>query len=81
MPFTERFEAAEPERSQIDETQGPVVLEFGTSWCGYCQAAQPLIAEAFAEVPEPRHIKIEDGKGRRFGRSFSVKRRSWICWA
>lgn len=64
---------AEPARAEIDALQGPTVLEFGATWCGHCQAAQPLIALAFAGQGHIRHIRIEDGKGRRLGRSFTVK--------
>jgi len=49
------------------------VLEFGTSWCGYCQAAQPLIAAGLAGQSGLKHLKVEDGKGRPLGRSFQVK--------
>ena len=50
-----------------------MLLEFGTSWCGHCRRAQPLIAEALADYPAVRHIKVEDASGKRLGRSFSVK--------
>ena len=49
------------------------MLEFGTSWCGHCRRAQPLIAEALAAHPGITHIKVEDGSGRRLGRSFGVQ--------
>jgi thioredoxin 1 len=52
---------------------GATVIEFGTTWCGYCQAARPLIDEVLAEHPEVRHVRVEDGRGRRLGRSFGVK--------
>ncbi len=62
-----------PDRTDVDVLPGATVLEFGTSWCGYCQAAQPLITAAFESHPGVRHLKIEDGKGRPLGRSFGVK--------
>jgi thioredoxin 1 len=63
----------EPTRADVDAFTEPTVLEFGTSWCGYCRAAQPDITAALRKHPEVRHIKIEDGKGRPLGRSFRVK--------
>lgn len=62
-----------PTREEIDATRGPLVLEFGTSWCGYCQGAQPHITAALAELPGVPHTKVEDGPGRPLGRSFRVK--------
>lgn len=63
----------EPTRAEIDALKGPVLLEFGAPWCPHCQAAQPRIAAALANHPGVQHIKVEDGKGRRLGRSFQVK--------
>ncbi|TAH42917.1 MAG: thioredoxin [Betaproteobacteria bacterium] len=64
---------SEPSRSDIDALAGATVVEFGASWCGYCQAAQPAIGQALTAHPHVRHIRIEDGPGRRLGRSFRVK--------
>jgi thioredoxin 1 len=63
----------EPSPSEIEALTGPALLEFGTPWCGYCRAAQPLIAGALAAHPQMRHIKVEDGSGRALGRHFGVK--------
>jgi thioredoxin 1 len=63
----------EPTRAAIDALETPVIIEFGTSWCGHCKAAQPLIASVLNMHPKLRHIKIEDGPRRPLGRSFRVK--------
>jgi thioredoxin 1 len=60
-------------REEVDAMHGPLMLEFGTSWCGWCRGAQPHIRAALARHPDVKHIKIEDGPGRRLGRSFGVK--------
>jgi thioredoxin 1 len=73
MGMTSDYSAVEPARESIDLLDGPALIEFGTPWCGYCRSAQPLLASAMASHPTVRHIKIEDGRGRRLGRSFSVK--------
>lgn len=63
----------EPTRAEVDTFTQPTVLEFGATWCGYCQAAQADIAAVMKDHPTVRHIKVEDGKGRPLGRSFRVK--------
>ena len=73
MAMTTQYEQVEPARSAIDAFEGPAVLEFGAPWCGHCQAAQPLLAAAFADHPDVRHMKIEDGRGQPLGRSYRVK--------
>jgi len=73
MPMTPDYAATEPTRAEIDALEGPTVLEFGSPWCGYCRRTQPLLAKAFADHPDIHHIKVEDGPGRRLGRSFGVK--------
>lgn len=73
MPMTDHYLSDAPPRAEIDALQGPALLEFGTDWCGWCQRAQPALAEAFARYPDLRHIKVEDGSGRPLGRSFRVK--------
>ena len=66
------YASVEPARAEIDLLEGPSIIEFGTPWCSYCRAAQPLIDSTLSRHPEIRHIKIEDGKGHPLGRSFRV---------
>jgi thioredoxin 1 len=71
--MTTPYDTAQPERTAIDALPGIVALEFGTDWCGHCQAAAPHIGAALAGQPAVRHLKVEDGPGRPLGRSFRVK--------
>jgi thioredoxin 1 len=71
--MTEPYDPNAPSRDEIDATPGLLLLEFGTDWCGHCQSAAPLIETALAEFPGIQHLKVEDGPGRKLGRSFTVK--------
>ena len=73
MAMTTSYATSQPPRADIDDLAGATVVEFGTDWCGFCRAAQPLIAQAFQGHSGVRHLKIEDGSGRPLGRSFRVK--------
>ena len=63
----------EPTRAEVDALAGPVLIEFGASWCSHCRAAKPLVDEVLAGHPGLRLIWVEDGPGRPLGRSFRVK--------
>lgn len=73
MAYVSTYAEDAPSRQEIDALAGLALLEFGANWCGHCQGAQPAIAAAMASHPDLRHIKVEDGPGRRLGRSYRVK--------
>jgi len=49
------------------------VLEFGASWCGFCQGARGLVDRVKADFPDVPHRWVEDGKGKPLGRRYGVK--------
>jgi thioredoxin 1 len=70
-PYLSQIEA--PVRAEVDALPGLTLMEFGTSWCGHCRAAQPAVVDALSQHSQWRHIKVEDGPGHALGRSFRVK--------
>ena len=68
-----RDESRTPTREQVDAEHGPVLLEFGTAWCGHCRAVALKLKELLDSHPEVKHVKVEDGPGRPLGRSFQVR--------
>ncbi|CAN5913604.1 thioredoxin family protein [soil metagenome] len=63
----------EPTREEIERTEGPVLLEFGSAQCGHCRTLAPRLEKLLEEYPDVQHIKVEDGSGKPLGRSFKVK--------
>ena len=73
MSYISQYTPETLSRDELDQTQGPMVVEFGTNWCGICRGAQTDIKAALDGHPSVAHLKVEDGKGRRLGRTFGVK--------
>ncbi|KXF81675.1 thioredoxin family protein [Enterovibrio coralii] len=70
--FNPTYHEDAPAFEDVSEIKGFAIIEFGAPWCGYCQAAEPLIEQVLSKHTFP-HIKIFDGKGKRLGRAFQVK--------
>jgi thioredoxin 1 len=73
MTYIPSYPVDAPDRAEIDALPGLVLLEFGVDWCPHCQDAYPANEAAVHDHPGLRHVKIEDGPGRRLGRTFRVK--------
>lgn len=73
MAYMSLFLVDAPERAAVDALPGRLLLEFGVDWCPHCQLVQPLLERALREYPALPHLKIEDGPGRRLGRSYRIK--------
>ena len=63
MPMLTHYSDSPPSREEVDALKGPALLEFGTDWCGHCQAAQRHLQKAFASPegggwsrPAPRAV-------------------------
>lgn len=73
MSYTSQYTPETLSRDELDQTTGPMAVEFGTNWCGICQGAQADIKAAMDNYSDVPHVKVEDSKGRRLGRTFGVK--------
>lgn len=71
--FNPEYGEDAPTVEQVRALAGYALLDFGTPWCGHCQAAEPAVREAMLEHSELLHIKVYDGKGKTLGRAFTVK--------
>jgi thioredoxin 1 len=71
--MTLTYQASALTLPEVQALRGPKVLQFGTDWCGHCQAAAPLADVALAGLPPDARILVEDGPGRALGRAFRVK--------
>jgi thioredoxin 1 len=63
----------DPTRADIDQLSGLALIEFGAAHCGYCQRSRAWVDALIQANPQLTYFRIEDGKGRRLGRSFGVK--------
>ena len=63
----------DPTKDEIDTQAGGLLLDFGVDWCPHCQRAEVLLQKALAGKHWLRHLRVEDGPGRRLGRTYRVK--------
>ena len=71
--FNPEYAEDAPSLDEINNLKGVAILEFGTPWCGHCQASRDAVEEAVKDSLALAHIKVFDGKGKRLGRQFGVK--------
>ena len=68
------YQAHAPDLETVEAMRGPVLVDFGTDWCGHCIAARAPV-DAWVQRHEGlEHLRIEDGRGRPLGRAFRAKR-------
>lgn len=67
------YQSTAPDPSEVAATRGPLLLEFGTDWCGHCSAARSAVDAWVAAHEGMEHRRVEDGPGRSLGRAFRVK--------
>lgn len=72
MSYVSEYPSGEPTRAEVDALLGETLLEFGAPWCPHCQAIQLQLQHLLLDSGI-RHLKVEDGRGKSLGRSFSVK--------
>ena len=59
--------------AEVEAMAGPVLLEFGTDWCGYCVDARAPVEAWLGAHASVDHLCVEDGPGRPLGRSYRIK--------
>ncbi|MCV2403876.1 thioredoxin family protein [Marinomonas sp. C2222] len=72
LGYSADFLEKTPKVEGLTRMSGWALLEFGTNWCGYCKAAQPLLCTVMESYPKLPHMKVFDGKGKKLGRQFKV---------
>lgn len=68
-----QYNARVPARDEPDRFASPTLVGSDTDWYDHCQAAQSLLAEILGDCPGVGYLEVEDGPGRRLGRSLQVK--------
>jgi thiol-disulfide isomerase/thioredoxin len=52
--------------------KGPVFIEFGAEWCGWCEVQQPIVEELMAEYPGVTFMDIDVDRNASLADAFYV---------
>lgn len=72
--FNTEYADEEPSLDDVNSLSGLAFLEFGAPWCRHCQASLDATKKIIDEHSGVFHVKVFDGKGKRLGRQFGIKR-------
>ena len=61
--MTQEYADTDPPRADIDALREPVLLEFGSNYCGICSATEPRVSAAMAAHPGVRGALLDRQRG------------------
>ena len=67
-----QYNTEAPALDDVEARSSLTLLNFGTDWCGHCQAALTPVSNFLQQHSHVTHITVEDGKGRPLGRHYKV---------
>lgn len=59
-------------RSEVEEKQGVVVVDFFATWCGPCKMLAPVFEELSGEVEGVRFYKVDVDQALDIARKFAI---------
>jgi thioredoxin 1 len=60
-------------KSEIEEAEGLILIDFFASWCGPCRMISPVLEALEKEVPSVKFCKVDVDKSPELARIFKVE--------